>query len=58
LAIFHQLTRRTANGAALKVVGGMKPRTNANENAAVETKALSNLPKPWPPSAAAEAATP
>jgi hypothetical protein len=58
MAIFHQLTRRTANDPALKVVGGMKPRTNANENAAVETNPLSTFPKPWPPSAAAEAATP
>jgi len=56
--IFHQLTRRTANDPALKVTGGMKPRTNANENAAVETDPLSNLPKSWSSSAAAEAATP
>jgi hypothetical protein len=48
LGDFHQLTRRTANDPALKVAEGMKPRTNADENAAVETNPLSTLPKSWP----------
>src|ERR1035437_103852 len=52
-AIFHQLSRRMAQDRALKVVAGMKPRTNADENAAVETNPLSTLPKFWSPSAAA-----
>ena len=48
LAILHQLSRRTAQGPALKVVGGMKPRTIANGNTAVGTNPISTLPKSWP----------
>jgi hypothetical protein len=33
--------------------GKMKPQTNADENAAIETIPLSTLPKSWPASAAA-----
>jgi hypothetical protein len=36
--ILHQLSRRTAKDPALKVVGSMKPRTNANENATAESQ--------------------
>ena len=59
MAIFHQLTNRAAQDPTLKVVGGIKPRANAHENAAAETNPLSTLPKSWPSSAAAadEAAT-
>jgi len=48
----HQLSRQTANDPALKVAGNMKPRTNANKSAAVETNPLSTLPKSRPTFAA------
>ena len=48
LAILHQLSRQTAKDAALKVVGSMKPSTNANENATAETNPLSTLPNSRP----------
>jgi hypothetical protein len=38
---------------ALKAVGGMKPRTSADENAAVEANPLPALPNYWPSSATA-----
>ena len=38
---------------APEVAGGAKPRTNADENAAVETNSPSTLPKCWPASATA-----
>jgi hypothetical protein len=34
--IWHQLATRTAQDRALKVVGGIKPWTNANQSAALE----------------------
>lgn len=37
---------------ASKVVAGMKPPINRDENAAVETAPISTLPKPRPTSAA------
>jgi hypothetical protein len=53
MEILHQLSRRRAQYPALKVVGGMKPRTNADENAVVETNQISTLQKSRHPSAGA-----
>jgi hypothetical protein len=59
MASFHQLSRLRVQDPAMKVVGGMKPWTNADEKGAVETNPLSTSPNSWPISeaAAANAAT-
>jgi hypothetical protein len=46
-AIFHQLSRRRTQDPALKVVGGAKRSTDADENGAVETNSLSTSPNFW-----------
>jgi hypothetical protein len=53
MAIFHQLSRRRAQDAALKVAGGMTPWINADDNGAVETSPFSTSPNSWPISEAA-----
>jgi hypothetical protein len=57
--LFHQWSWRTVQTLDLKVIEGMKRRTNANENTALKTSLTLCLAEVLPPSAAAadEAAT-